>query len=334
MTGSGDGAPVVRLEAVGLDLPGSDGRVRILSDVSIGVAPGEAVALVGESGAGKSMALRCIVSVLPDGAHRSGRIVWEDGSTEQLRGRALARFRATHVGMIFQDPRSSINPLRTVGDYLLAGLAAAGVEKAQARSRVLELLERVGIPDGERRMRQYPQELSGGLLQRVSIVGAMATRPRLLLADEPTTNLDVRTQADVLLLIEELRSSESSALLIVTHDLDLAAAVADRVAIMYAGTIVETGSSHTVMSHPQHPYTAALLAARPRIDRRERIAVIPGRPAAAYETVSGCAFAPRCKYATDRCRSQTPTLRVANDGASVACHRTEEIALELARDES
>lgn len=197
--------------------------------------------------------------------------------------------------------------------------------------RALDLMRAVGIPDGERRMAQYPQELSGGLLQRIAIVAAMATRPRLLLADEPTTNLDVRTQADVLSLIEGLRVTHHTALLLVTHDLDLAAAVADRVAIMYAGRIVEIGLSERVLASPQHPYTAALLTARPRLDRRERIATIPGRPAAAHEVDHGCPFAPRCRFAVDRCRTESPVLRLVGAG-EVACHRVEEIRQELVHD--
>ncbi len=319
---------LVRVDDLRLDVPTAEGRRPILSGVSFAIAPGESVALVGESGAGKSMTLRCILGLPPFGARVEGDVTWAGGGPASSRGRDVARFRATSMGMIFQDPRASINPLHTVGSYVLESLFAAGVAKDEALRRTLSLMSAVGIPDGERRLRQYPQELSGGLLQRIAIVAAMATRPRLLLADEPTTNLDVRTQADVLALIEDLHVSHHAALLLVTHDLDLAAAVADRVAIMYAGQIVEIGRSRDVLAAPQHPYTAALLAARPRLDRRERIATIPGRPAAAHEVGSGCSFAPRCRFAVDRCWAQAPDLRTVGAG-EVACHRVEEIRQEL-----
>lgn len=322
---------LVQVEGLHLDLPSPDGRRAILRDVSFAIAPGESVALVGESGAGKSMTLRCILGLPPFGARVAGDIAWAGGGPASSRGRDVARFRATSVGMIFQDPRASINPLHTVGSYVLESLFAAGVGRREAMKRALDLMRAVGIPDGERRMTQYPQELSGGLLQRIAIVAAMATRPRLLLADEPTTNLDVRTQADVLSLIEGLRVTHHTALLLVTHDLDLAAAVADRVAIMYAGRIVETGRSDQVLAAPQHPYTAALLMARPRLDRRERIATIPGRPAAAHEVSQGCPFAPRCRFAVDRCRTESPVLRSVRAG-EVACHRVEELRQELVHD--
>lgn len=226
--------------------------------------------------------------------------------------------------MIYQDPRAHINPVRSNGDFLLEAMLAQGVPVAAARERVIDLLAQVGIPDAARRMRQYPHQLSGGLLQRMMIGAALAADPRLLLADEPTTALDVTTQSEVMAIVGDLRAGRGLAMLFITHDLDLAAAVADRMAVMYAGMIVEISDSASVHENALHPYTVGLLRSRPEIGNRSRIQVIPGRPASAFETGPGCVFAGRCPYATDRCRNERPALR-AVDQQMVACHRAEEL---------
>jgi oligopeptide/dipeptide ABC transporter ATP-binding protein len=241
---------------------------------------------------------------------------------------AKPRVRQWHrddVAMIHQDPRAHINPLRTIGDFLTEGLRLTrGVTRSEANGRAIAMLEDVGIDDADRRMKQYPHQLSGGLLQRVMIASALLTEPKLLIADEPTTALDVTTQEEVMAILDELRRERELAMIIITHDLDLAAAVTDRLAVMYAGVIVESGSASTMQAEAKHPYTAGLLASRPSIERREELWVIPGRPVAAWEVETGCTFALRCPFAQQRCRDVAPALRPVGTHL-VACHRAEEL---------
>jgi oligopeptide/dipeptide ABC transporter ATP-binding protein len=228
--------------------------------------------------------------------------------------------------MVFQDPRAHVNPVRRIGDFLCEALVVGRkMPAAEARERMIKMLRETGIRDAEARMRQYPGELSGGLLQRVMIAAAIGIEPRLLIADEPTTALDVTTQAEVMAILDGLRSSHGLSLLFITHNLDLAAAVCDRTAVMYAGRVVEVRPSSTLQTAPLHPYTAALLASRPSIDTTvRRLPAIAGRPLAASEAGGGCAFAARCRYAEDLCREQIPPLVPMADGA-VACHRASEL---------
>jgi oligopeptide/dipeptide ABC transporter ATP-binding protein len=229
--------------------------------------------------------------------------------------------------MIFQDPRAHTNPVRTIGDFLTEALRTnRGMPAARARARAVELLADVLVDDPERRLTQYPHELSGGLLQRVMIAAALSTEPRLLLADEPTTALDVTTQAEVMAILDELRRERGLSLLFVTHDLDLAAAVCDRITVMYAGSVVETQSGSRLSERPIHPYSQALLAARPSIaSTGRRQAAIPGRPLSSFEAPDGCAFADRCAYVEPACRAEAPAL-VEIDAALVRCRRAPELA--------
>jgi oligopeptide/dipeptide ABC transporter ATP-binding protein len=228
--------------------------------------------------------------------------------------------------MVFQDPRAHVNPVRSIGDFMTEALRTnRGVGRREAEQRSVAALGDVGIADGARRLRQYPYELSGGLLQRVMIASALLIEPRLLLADEPTTALDVTTQSDVMAILDELRGERGLALLFITHDLELAGAVCDRTAVMYAGQLVETRASARLHDDPLHPYTASLAAARPSIDAEvQRLAAIPGRPVSAFEAPDGCPFAPRCAYVQDACRADRPALREL-DGGSVRCVRAEEL---------
>src|SRR5437899_7119794 len=276
MSGSGS---LLEVEGLTVRLP-VEGTMRpVLQDVSFAIRPGEALGLVGESGSGKSMTARAIDRLLPPGAAVTGRIRFGGRDVMTLAGADLKRFRS-EVAMIFQDPRAHINPVRRIGDYMTEALRTnAGVPVNEASSRAVALLKSVGIEDGERRLRQYPHELSGGLLQRVMIATALLTRPRLLLADEPTTALDVTTQAEVLAILDNLRSELSLAMLFITHNLELAAAICDRTVVMYAGQVVEERESVLLHDDPLHPYTAALSAARPDIAQTaDRPAEIPGRP--------------------------------------------------------
>ncbi len=320
---------VLDLEHLAVDLP-VEGRLRrVIHDVTLSIAQGEAVGVVGESGAGKSMTSRAVLRLLPHGATVEGEVRFEGRSVMAMDRTALRDYRLSDVAMIFQDPRAHINPVRTVGDFLVEALVERGDAKADALRVVTALLGVVGISDPQRRVKQYPHELSGGMLQRVMIASALAIEPKLLLADEPTTALDVTTQSDVMVSLDTQRRERGLAMLFVTHDLELAAAVCDRIAVMYAGFLVEDIPASQLHRGVQHPYTAGLLASRPSPTVRERrLFAIAGRPLSAYEVGDGCGFASRCAFANDRCRSERPALRVV--GASrVACHRSEELSGQL-----
>jgi len=297
----------------------------VLREISFAIRPGEALGLVGESGSGKSMTAKAVARLLPAGAASTGSITFDDRNVLGLTPSELRRYRA-EVAMIFQDPRAHINPVRRIGDFMTEALRAQGVPAAESLRRAADMLEQVGIDDGRRRLRQYPHELSGGMLQRVMIGSALLTSPRLLLADEPTTALDVTIQAEVMAILDELRRSRGLSLLFITHDLELAGAICDRTAVMYAGQIVEVRSSDRLHDDPLHPYTAALAAARPDIAMtRPRLRAIPGRPLSAFEAPEDqCAFAPRCAHAADACRSSAPQL-AALDGGQTRCLRAAEL---------
>jgi oligopeptide/dipeptide ABC transporter ATP-binding protein len=272
------------------------------------------------------MTARAIDRLLPPGAAVTGRIRFEGRDVMTQSGADLKRFRR-EVAMIFQDPRAHTNPVRRIGDFMTEALRTnAGVPANEAARRAVTLLKSVGIEDGERRLRQYPHELSGGLLQRVMIATALLTQPRLLLADEPTTALDVTTQAEVLAILDNLRSELRLAMLFITHNLDLAAAICDRTVVMYAGQVVEVRESSRLHDQPLHPYTAALAAARPSIDANvERLTSITGRPLSAFEApADACAFAARCPHVADVCTKRRPAL-VELDGGLTRCARATEL---------
>ncbi|GAA2412271.1 ABC transporter ATP-binding protein [Nonomuraea africana] len=297
----------------------------LVEEVDLTIGGGEAVGLVGESGSGKSMTARAVLGLTPPGARLSGSIVFDGVEVTSLGARELRALRARRIGMIFQDPRAHINPVRSVGDFLTEAMVATlRVPAREAAARAVRLLAEVGIGDGERRLRQYPHELSGGLLQRVMIASVLALEPDLILADEPTTALDVTTQSEVMAILDELRRERGMAMLLITHDLELAAATCDRLAVMYAGRIVEARDAHSLTATPLHPYTSGLLLSRPRLEETvHRLPVIPGRPVAAFEADPGCAFAPRCAHALPACGAARPVF----DG-TVACTRSAELTLQ------
>lgn len=320
---------ILSINQLSMDLPSLRGPRRVIHDVTLDVAEGEAVGLAGESGAGKSMTSRAVIRLMPKGAVCAGEITAKGESVLTMHDSALRNYRLHDVAMIFQDPRAAINPVRRIGDFLIEALVERGESKSTAIEVVTVLLEKVGIRDAPRRLRQYPHELSGGLLQRVMIAAALAIQPKLLLADEPTTALDVTTQSDVMVILDKERRDRGLAMIFVTHDLELASAVCDRIAVMYAGFLVEDSPAATLHHEALHPYTAALLAARPSIDARERrLVAIPGRPLSAFEVGEGCPFAARCPFAEERCRIERPLLRKLGAGR-VACHRSEELAGQL-----
>jgi oligopeptide/dipeptide ABC transporter ATP-binding protein len=319
-------APLLELDDVVVRLRVGGELRPVLHGISLAIGEGEAVGLVGESGSGKSMTARAVARILPPGARVEGRIAFAGESVLDLRGPALRRFRTSGVAVIFQDPRAHTNPVRTIGDFLTEAMRTnLSTPAAVARRRAVELLGEVGIEDGARRLEQYPHELSGGLLQRVMIAAALAVEPRLLLADEPTTALDVTTQSEVMAILDDLRRDRAMAMLFITHDLGLAAAVCDRTAVMYAGQVVELQRAASLHDDPLHPYTAALVRARPSVSASTgRLAAIPGRPLSGFEAPDACAFAPRCPFAEERCLQGRPALRLV-DGVRVRCVRAEEL---------
>ncbi|HEU4974135.1 MAG TPA: ABC transporter ATP-binding protein [Baekduia sp.] len=295
--------------------------------VSLEVEAGEVVGLVGESGSGKSLTCRSVMRLVAQpGRVSNGSIQFDGRDVLAMSPAELRAFRAGDVGMIYQDPFSSLNPVYRIGDQLVETLRAnRGLRKAEARSEAAMLLERVGIPDPQRRLLSYPHELSGGMRQRVMIALATASRPRLLIADEPTTALDVTTQAQILELLLEMREQLGMAILLVSHDFGVIAQVCDRVAVMYGGHIVETGAVGAIYDNPQHPYTRALLESVPELeaagrDRSEQPRPgIPGRPPELGEELPGCVFAPRCGYARPTCREVPMTLVPVGPAQASAC---------------
>ncbi|RSS59690.1 ABC transporter ATP-binding protein [Streptomyces sp. WAC01280] len=308
-----------------MTLPGTARPV--LDGVDLHVAAGETVALVGESGSGKTLTSRSALNLLPPGAVVEGavRVRGEDVltmDTDQLRA-----LRTSAVAMIFQDPRAALNPLRRIGDFLTESVTLTGtMSRADATARAAELLRAVGLDDAV--LRKYPGQVSGGMLQRVMIAAALMGDPALLLADEPTTALDVTTQAEVVALLAELRERFGTGLLFVTHDLDLAAAISDRVYVMYAGRIAESGPAEALFARPRHPYTAALLASTPRLEAPQgRLAAIDGQPPDLRQELPGCPFAARCHLATEICARQAPEPQPAPGlpHHQAACHHSDRL---------
>jgi len=316
---------MLAIQQLRVELPSADGWRAVVADATLRIGSGEAVGLVGESGSGKSMCARAAMRILPDRARVTGTITFDGESVLDMGARRLRSYCGEEVAMIFQDPSVHLNPIRTVGDFLTEALRDRGVAKHVAYERAGSLLSQVLIADPARVLSSYPHQLSGGMQQRVMIAGALAGEPRLLLADEPTTALDVTTQAEVLAIVDRLRRERGLAMLFISHDLELAAAVCDRTVVMYAGRTVEEQPSTALHRDPVHPYTVGLLASRPHIAARQpRLDVLPGRPLAAYEAPPGCPFAPRCAHVQDACREQVPPLQEFGDGA-VACRRAAEL---------
>ncbi len=305
------------------------GALKAVDGLSLSVGAGETVALVGESGCGKSLSALSVMRLLPD---PPARIV---GGSVKLNGRdivplpeeAMLGIRGKEIGMIFQDPISSLNPVATVEKQIVEVLMThTALGRRQARLRAQELLELVGMPDAGRRLDAYPHQLSGGMCQRVVIAMAIACSPSVLIADEPTTALDVTVQAQVLSLLKKLQADAGMAMVFITHDLGVVAEIADRVVVMYAGRKVEEASVDDLFETPLHPYTAGLIGATPTpgAERAARLADIPGMVPALHALPEGCAFAPRCKRVMDRCRKEQPQLTQPAPGRLVACFAAEQ----------
>jgi oligopeptide/dipeptide ABC transporter ATP-binding protein len=308
------------------------GVVRAVDDVSWDVRPGETVALVGESGCGKSVSALSIMRLVTEPAGRivSGEVWFKGQDLLRLSEEEMRRVRGREIAMVFQEPMTSLNPVLTVGRQLTEGVEIhLGADPAKARARAEDLLQMVGIPDPARRLAQYPHQFSGGMRQRMMIAMALACAPALVLADEPTTALDVTIQAQILELMKTLSRRLEVAMLIITHNLGVVARYADRVNVMYAGRIIEQGTAREIYARPRHPYTLGLLRSVPRLDeaRRARLDPIEGQPPDLTRLPPGCAFAPRCAFRVERCLRERPALRPAGEGGHVsACWEIERLA--------
>jgi oligopeptide/dipeptide ABC transporter ATP-binding protein len=308
------------------------GMVRAVDGVSWDVREGETVALVGESGCGKSVSALSIMRLVSEPAGRiaGGQILFKGRDLLAISEEEMRRVRGREIAMIFQEPMTSLNPVLTIGRQLTEGLEThLRMSPAQARARAVELLGMVGVPDPGRRLAQYPHQFSGGMRQRMMIAMALACQPALILADEPTTALDVTIQAQILELMKDLSREFGVAMLMITHNLGVVARYADRVNVMYAGSIVERGTARELYGHPHHPYTLGLLHSVPRLDepRRARLDPIEGQPPDLTRLPRGCAFAPRCAFRVEPCATERPPLRSLGDGDRVsACWEAERLA--------
>jgi oligopeptide/dipeptide ABC transporter ATP-binding protein len=297
------------------------GPLRAVNDVSFSLPAGRVLAVLGESGSGKSVMLRTILGIQARNARVSGQVLMRGVDLLQLSARERERIRGEWISMVFQDPMTALDPVFTVEQQIVETLRRhrKSMDGDAARRRAKELLEMVQIPSPEQRLKSYPFELSGGMRQRVVIAMALACEPGLLLADEPTTALDVTVQARVLELLRDLQRRLGMSIIIVTHDLAVAAELADDIAVMYAGRIVESGTVRQVIRNPRHPYTKGLLAANVRPGQRERPEAIPGAPPNLARLPAGCSFAPRCRFAQDACRTAFPPERPVGDGHTARC---------------
>jgi phosphonate C-P lyase system protein PhnK len=299
------------------------GRSTVVEDLSFDLAPGEILGVVGESGSGKSITALSVLRLVPAPGRVTGTITLDGVDLMTLPENEMREIRGRDVAMIFQEPMTSLNPVFTCGDQVMEALVHhRGLDRAGARAEALRLLKLVEIPSAERRLDDYPHQLSGGMRQRVMIAMALACRPRVLLADEPTTALDATIQAQILDLLRALQAELGMAVVLITHDLGVVAEVAHRVMVMYAGRVVETAPAAEIFARPFHPYTEGLLASIPRLEGPiERLDAIPGQVPPPEAMPAGCRFAPRCRYAVDACRTASPPLAPRGPLRAAACIR-------------
>ncbi|RDJ22235.1 ABC transporter ATP-binding protein [Bosea caraganae] len=317
-------APIVEARNLTVDFAAGRGMIRAVCGVDLSLKPGETLALLGESGSGKSVTLRALMRLHPKSAKIGGTIQVDGEDVLALSPSALRAYRGKTVSMIFQDPGLAFDPVYRIGDQIAETVMRhEGVSRAEGRKRGLELFERVRIPSPERRLDNFPHEMSGGMRQRAMIALALACRPKVLLADEPTTALDATVQIQVLLLLRELQREFGLAIVFVTHDIGVAVEIADRIAVMYAGRIVESGACRDVIRNPSHPYTRGLLASRAHgtLGKDERLHAIPGSPPDLSAPPPGCAFGPRCDNFIETCAADVPPEVTVTTGHMARCFR-------------
>ena len=304
-------------------------EVKAVRGVNLDVYQGEIVGIVGESGSGKSVTMKAVLGILPDNATiQAESLKLHDTEMTALSEEEYRKFRGRDMTMIFQDPMTALDPVMTVGRHMEEVLRRnlGMTDKAEIRKKSIEMLDKVGIPAPESRLKQYPHEFSGGMRQRVLIAMALACNPKMLIADEPTTALDVTIQAQILDLLQELEEQYHTSIVLITHDMGVVATVCQRIAIMYGGLIMETGTSDEIFYDPKHPYTKALLRAIPSTELKEgeRLQAIEGLPPSLIDPPAGCPFAERCEYATERCRMELPSYHTFSDTHRAMCHLCEE----------
>ncbi len=328
--GRGGEDPLLEVRDLKTYFDTDNGTVRAVDGVSFEVRRGECVGVVGESGSGKSV---CQISILglipsPPGRIAGGEIIFDGDNLVEASEADLRKIRGNRISMIWQDPMSSLNPFLKISKQLFEPLQLhKGMNEEQAREAAVEMLQKVGIPGAAKRIDQYPHQFSGGMRQRVMIAMALLCQPELLIADEPTTALDVTIQAQILELIRDLRRDFGTSVIVITHDLGVVAGMADRIIVMYSGRVMETAQATDVFHRPAHPYTVGLLKSVPRLDRgrTERLIPIEGNPPDPSQERKGCPFAPRCGWATSKCHNEMPELREVDDEHLAACWRAEEV---------
>jgi oligopeptide transport system ATP-binding protein len=322
-TSVGNETPLIAVHDLSVSFRTERGRVRAVDNVSFEVQAGETLAIVGESGSGKSVTALSILQLLDDaGSIDNGSILFEDKDLVRLDGPGIRKIRGDRIAMIFQEPMSSLNPVLTIGKQVAEPIQLhRKLSWSESLDKAAELLERVKIPGPKQRLKDYPHQLSGGMRQRVMIAMSLACEPRLIIADEPTTALDVTVQAQILSLLKNLTKELNSSLILISHDLGVVARYADRVAVMYGGRVIESASAIELYKNPQHPYTEGLLASQPSLEGvpGERLQTIPGQPPDLANLPAGCAFAPRCQYAREECRASQPPLEPVAPGHQRAC---------------
>ncbi len=326
-------APLLEVDNLKTYFYTRDGVVRAVDGVSFTVYPGETLAIVGESGCGKSVTSLSILRLIaePPGKIVNGRLMFQGRDLIGLSEDAMRKVRGNEISMIFQEPMTSLNPVLTIGRQIGEALMLhRGMTRARALKRAEDMLTLVNIPEAARRIEQYPHQLSGGMRQRVMIAMALACNPRLLIADEPTTALDVTIQAQILDLMRDLKAKTGAAIVLITHDLGVVAEMAQRVVVMYAGRKVEEAPVDALFAHPRHPYTEGLLKSIPRLEaagsnERARLTEIPGMVPSLKEDIAGCVFAPRCAYAVERCQREYPPLEEKSPGHYAACWESDRL---------
>jgi oligopeptide/dipeptide ABC transporter ATP-binding protein len=314
--------PILEIRNLAISFDTEEGEVPAVSDVSLQVSPGKTLGIVGETGCGKSVSCHAVLGLTPpNGRVLAGEILFEGVDLLRLKTSELEKIRGRDIAMIFQDPSSSLNPVHTIGRQLIESLVIhRGMDKATARAEALQLLDRVEIPEAKRRLTEYPHQLSGGMNQRAMIAIALACQPKLLIADEPTTALDVTIQAQILDLLSQLQKDLGMSMILITHDLGVIAEMAHDVSVMYMGRVVEASGVSGLFHQPTHPYTVGLLNSLPRVDQDVSLVPIEGTVPSPLEMPPGCAFAPRCPTAEAQCKRAAPPLEKHRNGQFAACY--------------